>query len=57
MRYWENTVFLVVADHGVGINGGTLVPIERFKRKALAYALWGPMAISNKAYYNYPGDR
>ena len=29
--YWENTVFLVVADHSVGINGGTLVPIERFR--------------------------
>ena len=29
--YWENTVFLVVSDHSVGINGGTLVPIERFR--------------------------
>jgi phosphoglycerol transferase MdoB-like AlkP superfamily enzyme len=29
--YWENTVFLVVADHSVGINGGKLVPVERFR--------------------------
>ena len=28
--YWENTVFLVVADHSVAINGGKLVPAERF---------------------------
>lgn len=159
--YWENTVFLVVADHSVAINGGTLVPIERFRipgvilggtiepqrisgvtsqidllptllsliglssehpcigrdltlpeyadgagrasmqfgelqaylekgrkvvlqhdldpmtfeidaggqavlipggdpaleRKALAYALWGPMTVRNKAYYNYPAKR
>jgi len=159
--YWEDTVFLVVSDHGLGINGGTLVPIERFRipgvilggtiepgrisgitsqidllptllsliglssehpcigrdltrpeyadgagrasmqfgelqayheegrmvvlqhdldpttfrvdpngetelipdgdpeleRKALAYALWGPMAIRDKAYFNYPDNR
>jgi hypothetical protein len=24
------------------------------ERKALAYALWGPMMIRNKAYFNYP---
>jgi len=29
--YWDNTVFVVVADHSVHINGGTLVPIERFR--------------------------
>lgn len=29
--YWENTVFLVVADHSVSVVGGTLVPIERFR--------------------------
>jgi phosphoglycerol transferase MdoB-like AlkP superfamily enzyme len=29
--YWENTVFLVVADHSVAINGGKLVPVERFR--------------------------
>lgn len=29
--YWDDTVFLVVADHGVRINGGTLVPTERFR--------------------------
>jgi phosphoglycerol transferase MdoB-like AlkP superfamily enzyme len=159
--YWEDTVFLVVADHSVRVNGGTLVPVERFRipgvifgesieprrvpgitsqidllptllsliglggahpcigrdltlpefadgsgrasmqffdlqayveddrmvilqhdleprtfrvnpagateeipqgdpeleHKALAYALWGPMTIRNKAYYNYPADR
>ncbi len=159
--YWENTVFLIVADHSVAINGGTFVPIERFRipgvilggtvepgripgitsqidlmptllsliglsaehpcigrdltlpeyadgagrasmqfgelqayledgrmvvlqhdldpitfrvdadgqtelipegdraleKKALAYALWGPMTIRNKAYYNYPANR
>jgi phosphoglycerol transferase MdoB-like AlkP superfamily enzyme len=30
-NYWENTVFLVVADHSVSVIGGTLVPIERFR--------------------------
>jgi phosphoglycerol transferase MdoB-like AlkP superfamily enzyme len=29
--YWENTVFLVVADHSVAISGGKLVPAERFR--------------------------
>jgi phosphoglycerol transferase MdoB-like AlkP superfamily enzyme len=29
--YWENTVFLVVADHSVAIGGGKLVPAERFR--------------------------
>lgn len=29
--YWENTVFVVVADHGVRAAGGKLVPIERFR--------------------------
>jgi phosphoglycerol transferase MdoB-like AlkP superfamily enzyme len=29
--YWQDTVFLVVADHSVAMNGGTLVPIERFR--------------------------
>jgi len=29
--YWENTVFLVVADHGVRVLGGKLVPVERFR--------------------------
>jgi hypothetical protein len=24
------------------------------ERKALAYSLWGPMMIRNKAYFNYP---
>jgi phosphoglycerol transferase MdoB-like AlkP superfamily enzyme len=30
-NYWENTVFLIVADHGVAVTGGQLVPVERFK--------------------------
>jgi phosphoglycerol transferase MdoB-like AlkP superfamily enzyme len=159
--YWENTVFLIVADHSVRVLGGKLVPVERFRipgvivggtieprrlsgiasqidlfptllsliglssdhpgigrdmtlpeysagsgralmqfnelqayvegdrvvvlqpdlepmtfhfdstgamelipegdpqleRKALAYCRWGPMAIRNKAYFNYPGSR
>jgi phosphoglycerol transferase MdoB-like AlkP superfamily enzyme len=29
--YWENTIFLVVADHSVEVNGGKLVPTERFR--------------------------
>jgi phosphoglycerol transferase MdoB-like AlkP superfamily enzyme len=29
--YWENTIFLVVADHSVRVIGGTLVPVERFR--------------------------
>ena len=24
------------------------------ERKALAYALWGPMMIRNRAYFNHP---
>ena len=29
--YWDNTVFLIVADHSVRMSGGTLVPIEEFR--------------------------
>jgi len=29
--YWENTVFLIVADHSVRVVGGKLVPVERFR--------------------------
>jgi phosphoglycerol transferase MdoB-like AlkP superfamily enzyme len=29
--YWENTVFVVVADHSTNINGGTLVPVEEYR--------------------------
>jgi phosphoglycerol transferase MdoB-like AlkP superfamily enzyme len=29
-RYWENTIFLVVADHDSRVFGASLVPIERF---------------------------
>jgi phosphoglycerol transferase MdoB-like AlkP superfamily enzyme len=28
--YWEDTVFLIVADHDIRVRGDTLVPIERF---------------------------
>ena len=28
--YWEDTVFLVIADHSIQVNRGTLVPFERF---------------------------
>ena len=159
--YWEDTIFLIVADHSANIYGGKLIPVERFRipglilggtveprrvpgitsqidllptilsliglssdhpsigrdltlpeyaagsgrammqfhaiqaymedgrvvvlqpdlkpstfsvnstgervlipgshpaleRKALAYALWGPMMIRNKAYFNYPDSR
>lgn len=29
-EYWENTVFLVVADHNSRVHGASLVPIQRF---------------------------
>ena len=29
--YWDNTVFLVVADHSVRIHGAQLVPVEEFR--------------------------
>lgn len=28
--YWENTLFLVVADHDIRVRGNTLIPVERF---------------------------
>ncbi|AUN94414.1 LTA synthase family protein [Pseudazoarcus pumilus] len=28
--YWEDTVFLVVADHDIRVRGNTLIPVERF---------------------------
>lgn len=33
--YWENTVFLVVADHDVRVRGNSLVPIQNFHIPAL----------------------
>jgi phosphoglycerol transferase MdoB-like AlkP superfamily enzyme len=30
-RYWEHTVFMVVADHNSRVYGASLVPIERFR--------------------------
>lgn len=33
--YWENTVFLVVADHDAKASGAALVPVERFHIPAL----------------------
>ena len=37
----------------------TLIPEgdPELERKALAYALWGPMTIRNKAYFNYADNR
>jgi len=29
--YWEDTVFLIVADHNTDVFGGKLVPVERFR--------------------------
>ncbi len=29
-EYWQNTVFLIVADHSARVFGASLVPIERF---------------------------
>ena len=34
-KYWENTVFLVVADHNSRVYGAEIVPIERFHVPAL----------------------
>lgn len=33
--YWENTIFVVVADHNSRVYGASLVPIERFHIPAL----------------------
>lgn len=33
--YWDNTLFLVVADHNSHVGGESLVPIDRFKIPAL----------------------
>jgi phosphoglycerol transferase MdoB-like AlkP superfamily enzyme len=30
-EYWDNTVFLIVADHSARVRGGKLVPIEKFR--------------------------
>jgi phosphoglycerol transferase MdoB-like AlkP superfamily enzyme len=29
--YWEDTIFLIVADHSANIYGGKLIPVERFR--------------------------
>lgn len=34
-KYWENTLFLVVADHNSRVYGAEIVPIERFHIPAL----------------------
>jgi phosphoglycerol transferase MdoB-like AlkP superfamily enzyme len=34
-KYWENTLFLVVADHNSRVYGAEIVPIERFHVPAL----------------------
>ncbi|WP_105104289.1 LTA synthase family protein [Microbulbifer pacificus] len=33
--YWENTVFLIIADHDSRVSGSNLVPIDRFRIPAL----------------------
>ena len=42
-------------------SAGQLEQIEegdtQVERKALAYALWAPLVIRNKAYFNYPDER
>ncbi|MGC4396731.1 sulfatase-like hydrolase/transferase [Hydrogenophaga sp. T2] len=40
-RYWDNTLFLVVADHNSRVYGPSLVPIERFHIPGLI--LGGPV--------------
>jgi phosphoglycerol transferase MdoB-like AlkP superfamily enzyme len=30
-NYWENTIFLIVADHTINLDAGKLVPIDRFR--------------------------
>jgi len=40
-RYWDNTLFLVVADHNSRVYGPSLVPIERFHIPGLI--LGGPI--------------
>lgn len=34
-KYWENTVFLIVADHNSRVYGAEIVPVERFHIPAL----------------------
>ncbi|NOZ52474.1 MAG: sulfatase-like hydrolase/transferase [Gammaproteobacteria bacterium] len=43
--YWENTLFLIIADHNSRVYGSSLVPVERFHIPALI--LGGPIAKSN----------
>lgn len=38
--YWENTLFLVVADHDARVFGASLVPIERFHIPGLILGKW-----------------
>jgi len=40
-RYWENTLFLIVADHNSRVYGPSLVPVERFHIPGLI--LGGPI--------------
>jgi phosphoglycerol transferase MdoB-like AlkP superfamily enzyme len=43
-NYWENTVFLIVADHNSRVYGSEIVPVERFHIPALI--LGGSIAAS-----------
>lgn len=45
-RYWDNTLFLVVADHNSRVYGPSLVPIERFHIPGLV--LGGPITAPQR---------
>jgi len=45
-RYWENTLFLIVADHNSRVYGPSLVPIERFHIPGLI--LGGPITTPGR---------
>jgi phosphoglycerol transferase MdoB-like AlkP superfamily enzyme len=49
-NYWDNTLFLVVADHSARVRGADLVPIESFRIPALILgASIAPQRISRMA--------
>ncbi len=47
-RYWENTLFLVVADHNSRVYGPSLVPVERFHIPGLI--LGGPITEARRIH-------
>lgn len=46
--YWENTVFLVVADHEARVTGAALVPIDEFRIPGLIIGPGVPVAHYDK---------